>query len=161
MRNKIFISLHGKNYLERIKPTLAGPLIFASFVIAIGYLGTNSPWTVLAGLALFAFYLTERLRWGRIYITEICELPGDKLKITYLDKNETKEYIGDKKSFRLKRNSVWYKLKADKEEYLIFKDEEKGFTLKQYALGDWENEKIDELFKEWEPAKQTSELAAV
>jgi len=161
MRNQIFIHLNGKNYLERIKPTLVGPLIFASFVIAIGYLGTNSPWTVLAGLALFAFYLTERLRWGRIYITEICELPGDKLKITYLDKNETKEYIGDKKSFRLKRNSVWYKLKADKEEYLIFKDEEKGFTLKQYALGDWENEKIDELFKEWEPAKQTSELAAV
>ena len=64
-------------------------------------------------------------------------------------------------SFHLKRNSVWYKLKADKEEYLIFKDEEKGFTLKQYALGDWENEKIDELFKEWEPAKQKSELAAV
>lgn len=161
MRNQIFIRLNGKNYLERIKPTLVGPVIFASFVIAIGYLGTNSPWTILAGLALFTFYLTERLRWGRIYITEICELPGDKLKITYLDKNETKEYIGDKKAFRLKRNSVWYKLKADKEEYLIFKDEEKGFTLKQYALGDWENEKIDALFKEWEPAKQKSGLAAV
>ena len=161
MRNQIFIHLNGKNYLERIKPTLVGPVIFASFVIAIGYLGTNSPWTVLAGLALFAFYLTERLRWGRIYITEICELPGDKLKITYLDKNEIKEYIGDKKSFRLKRNSVWYKLKADKEEYLIFKDEEKGFTLKQYALGDWENEKIDKLFNEWEPEKQEKEFTAV
>ena len=161
MPNEIFIHLSGKNYLERIKPTLAGPLIFASFVIAIGYLGTNSPWTILAGLALFTFYLTERLRWGRIYITDIRELPGNKLKITYLDKNETKEYIGDKKSFRLQRNSVWYKLKADKEEYLIIKDEEKGFTLKQYALGDWENEKIDELFKEWEPEKQDAELSAV
>jgi hypothetical protein len=161
MPNEIFIHLSGKNYLERIKPTLAGPLIFASFVIAIGYLGTNSLWTILAGLALFTFYLTERLRWGRIYITEISELPGNKLKITYLDKNKTKEYIGDKKSFRVQRNSVWYKLKADKEEYLIIKDEEKGFTLKQYALGDWENEKIDELFKEWEPEKQDAELSAV
>jgi hypothetical protein len=161
MRSQIFIRLNGKNYLERIKPTLVGPVIFASFVIAIGYLGTNSLWTILAGIALFTFYLTERLRWGRIYITEISELPGDKLKITYLDKNETKEYIGDKKSFRLQRNSVWYKLKADKEEYLIFKDEEKGFTLKQYALGDWENEKIDKLFNEWEPEKQEKELTAV
>jgi hypothetical protein len=160
MRNQIFIHLNGKNYLERIKPMLVGPLIFASFIIAIGYLGTDSLWTALAGLALFTFYLTERLRWGRIYITEICELPGDKLKIIYLDKNETKEYIGDKKSFRLQRNSVWYKLKADKEEYLVFKDEEKGFTLKQYALGDWETQKIDELMKEWEPGIHT-ELAAV
>jgi hypothetical protein len=161
MRNQIFIHLNGKNYLERIKPTLVGPLIFASFVIAIGYLGTESLWTVLAGLALFTFYLTERLRWGRIYITEISELPGDKLKITYLDKNQTKEYIGDKKSFRLQRNSVWYKLKADKEEYLVFKDEEKGFTLKQYALGDWENEKINELIKELEPEIHRTEMAAV
>lgn len=161
MRNHIFIHLNSKNYLERIKPTLVGPLIFASFVIAIGYLGTDSLWTVLAGLALFAFYLTERLRWGRIYITEICELPSDKLKITYLDKNKTKEYIGDKKSFRLQRNSVWYKLKADKEEYLILKDEEKGFTLKQYALGDWENQKIEELIKEWQPETQERKLAAV
>jgi hypothetical protein len=151
MRNQIFIHLNGKNYLERIKPTLVGPLIFASFVIAIGYLGTESLWTVLAGLALFTFYLTERLRWGRIYITEISELPGDKLKITYLDKNQTKEYVGDRKSFHLQRNSVWYKLKADKEEYLVFKDEEKGFTLKQYALGDWGNEKINEFMKESEP----------
>jgi hypothetical protein len=161
MRNQIFIHLNGKNYLERIKPTLAGPVIFASFVIAIGYLGTESLWTVLAGLALFTFYLTERLRWGRIYITEISELPGDKLKITYLDKNKTKEYIGDKKSFRLQRNSVWYKLNADKEEYLVFKDEEKGFTLKQYALGDWGNEKINEFIKEWEPETRRTELAAI
>jgi hypothetical protein len=161
MRNQIFIHLNSKNYLERIKPMLVGPLIFASFIIAIGYLGTDSLWTALAGLALFTFYLTERLRWGRIYITEICELPGDKLKIIYLDKNEIKEYIGDKKSFRLQRNSVWYKLKADKEEYLIFKDEEKGFTLKQYALGDWETQKIDELMKEWEPETQQKKLAVV
>src|ERR1700759_58014 len=122
MRNQIFISLNGKKYLDRIKPTLVGPLIFASFVIAIGYLGTDSLWTVLAGLGLFTFYLTERLRWGRIYITEICELPDNKLKITYLDKNETKEYVANKNSLRLQRNSVWYKLKADKEEYLIIKD---------------------------------------
>ena len=160
MRNQILIHLNNKKYFERIKPTLAGPVIFASFVIAIGYLGTESLWTVLAGLALFTFYLTERLRWGRIYITEISELPGNKLKITYLDKNQPKEYIGDKKSFRLQRNSVWYKLKADKEEYLIFKDEEKGFTLKQYALGEWENQKIEELMKEWEPEMQHAELAA-
>ena len=161
MRNQIFIHLNGKNYLERIKPTLVGPLIFASFVIAIGYLGTESLWTVLAGFALFTFYLTERLRWGRIYITDISELPGDKLKITYLDRNKTKEYVGDKKSFHLQRNSVWYKLRADKEEYLVFKDEEKGFTLKQYALGDWENEKINELMKEWEPEIRRTEMAAV
>ena len=161
MGNQILVHLNGKNYLERIKPTLVGPVIFASFIIAIGYLGTNSLWTIFAGLALFTFYLTERMRWGRIYITEISELPGNKLKITYLDKNEPKEYIGDKKSFRLQRSSVWYKLKADKEEYLVFKDEEKGFTLKQYALGDWENEKIDALFKEWEPEKQEAKLTAV
>ena len=161
MRNQIFIHLNGKNYLERIKPTLVGPLIFASFVIAIGYLGTESLWTVLAGFALFTFYLTERLRWGRIYITDISELPGGKLKITYLDRNRTKEYVGDKKSFHLQRNSVWYKLRADKEEYLVFKDEEKGFTLKQYALGDWENEKINELMKEWEPEIRRTEMAAV
>ena len=151
MRNHIFIRLPGKNYLERIKPSLAGPLIFASFVIAIGYLGTNSPWTALAGIVLFAFYLNERLRWGRIYITEIREMPDDKLRITYMDKNEVKEYTGDKKSFRIERNSVRYKLRADKEQYLIFKDEEKGFTLKQYVLGDWVDEKIDELMKDWEP----------
>lgn len=160
MRNQILISLNGKNYLERIKPTLVGPLIFASFVIAIGYLGTDSLWTVLAGLALFTFYLTERLRWGRIYITEICELPDNKLKITYLDRNEVKEYVANKNSLRLQRNSVWYKLKADKEEYLVFKDEEKGFTLKQYALGDWENQKIEDFMKEWEPDVKHEELAA-
>ncbi|HVX26895.1 MAG TPA: hypothetical protein VHB70_11165 [Parafilimonas sp.] len=159
MRNQIFISLNGKNYLERIKPTLVGPLIFASFVIAIGYLGTDSLWTVLAGLALFTFYLTERLRWGRIYITEICELPGNKLKITYLDKNQVKEYVANKNSLQLQRHSVWYKLKADREEYLVIKDEEKGFTLKQYALGDWENQKIEEFVKEWEPEIKETELA--
>ncbi len=159
MRNQIFISLSGKNYLERIKPTLVGPLIFASFVIAIGYLGTDSLWTVLAGLALFAFYLTERLRWGRIYITEICELPGNKLKITYLDKNHVKEYVANKNSLQLQLHSVWYKLKADREEYLVIKDEEKGFTLKQYALGDWENQKIEEFVKEWEPEIKETELA--
>jgi hypothetical protein len=161
MHNQISIHLNGKNYFERIKPTLAGPLIFASFVIAIGYLGTDSLWTVLAGIVLFAFYLTERLRWGRIYITEICELPGDKLRITYLDKNKVKEYVGDKKSFRLQRNSVWYKLKADKEEYLIFRDEEKGFMLKQYAVGDWQNEKIDELIEEWKPEIPEIKLVAI
>ena len=161
MRDQIFIRLNGKNYLERIKPLLVGPLIFASFVIAIGYLGTDSLWTVLGGFALFTFYLTERLRWGRIYITEVSELPGNKLKISYLDRNEAKEYVGDKKSFRLQRNSVWYKLKADKEEYLIFKDEEKGFTLKQYALGDWENQRIEDFMNEWEPEMQQAELAAV
>ncbi len=159
MRNEIFIHLSGKNYFERIKPTLVGPVIFASFVIAIGYLGTNSLWTIFAGLALFAFYLTERLRWGRIYITDICELPDDKLKIIYLDKNEVKEYTGDKKSLLLQRNSVWYKLKADKEEYLLFKDETKGFTLKQYVMGDWENQKIDELMNEWKSETQQAELA--
>ena len=160
MRNQIFIHLNGKNYLDRIKPTLVGPIIFASFVIAIGYLGTESLWTVLVGFALFAFYLTERLRWGRIYITEICELPGNKLKITYLDRNQIKEYIADKKSLHLQRNSVWYKLKADREEYLVFKDEEKGFTLKQYALGDWENQKIEQFMNEWEPESRNAELAA-
>ena len=151
MRKHIFVSLNAKNYIERIKPSLIVPLIFAGFVIAIGYLGTNSLWTILAGIALFAFYLNERLRWGRIYITEICEIPEDKLRITYMDRNEVKQYNGDLKSFSIQRNAVRYKLRADKEQYLVFKDEAKGFTLTQYALGDWENEKIDELIQDWEP----------
>lgn len=151
MRDHVFIRLNGKNYVERIKPILAGPLIFASFVIAIGYLGTNSLWTVLAGIVLLAYYINERLRWGRIYITEILEMADDKLRITYMDKNEVKEYTGNKKSFSIERNSVRYRLKADKEQYLLFKDKDKGFTLKQYALGDWEDEKINELMQDWKP----------
>jgi len=151
MRNHIFVRINGKTYMQRLKPTLVGPLLFVFFVISIGYLGTESVWTVLAGLLLLAFYLLEKLRWGRIYITEIRELPGDKLKITYMDKDEVKEYVGDKKSFRIQRNAVWYTTHADKEQYLVFKDEQKGFSLKQYALGDWENEMIEQLVEDWQP----------
>ncbi len=151
MHKHIFVRLNAKNYIERIKPSLIVPLIFAGFVIAIGYLGTNSSWTILAGIALFTFYLNERLRWGRIYITEIREMPEDKLRITYMDRNEVKQYTGDKNSFSIQRNAVRYKLRADKEQYLVFKDEAKGFTLKQYALGEWEDDKIDELMQNWEP----------
>jgi hypothetical protein len=136
--------------MQRIRPTLIGPLLFASFVIAIGYLGTDSFWTLLAGIVLFSFYLMERLYWGRIYITEICELPDGKLKITYMDRNVVKEYIGDKSSFRVQRNSVWYKMKADKEQYLTLKDEQKGFTIKQFALGDWQDNLINQLFEEFQ-----------
>ena len=137
--------------MQRLKPTLVGPLLFVFFVISIGYLGTESVWTILAGLLLLAFYLIEKLRWGRIYITDIRELPDEKLKITYLDKDEVKEYVGEKKSLHLQRNAVWYTTHADKEQYIIIKDEKKGFSLKQYALGDWENEMIDKLVKDWEP----------
>jgi len=137
--------------MQRLKPTLVGPLLFVFFVISIGYLGTESVWTILAGLLLLAFYLIEKLRWGRIYITDIRELPDEKLKITYLDKNEVKEYVGEKKALHLQRNAVWYTTHADKEQYIVFKDEQKGFSLKQYALGDWENEMIDKLVKDWEP----------
>lgn len=151
MRNHIFLRLNRKNYIERIKPSLVGPLIFASFVIAIGYLGTDSAWTILAGLALFAFYFIEHLKWGKIYITEIEELPEDKLKITYLDKNDVKEYVGDKKSFSLERSSVRFRLNVDKEQFIVLKDESKGFTLKQYVTGDWADETIDELMQEWKP----------
>ena len=151
MRNHIFVRINGKTYMQRLKPTLVGPLLFVFFVISIGYLGTESVWTVLAGLLLLAFYLLEKLRWGRIYITEIRELPGDKLKITYMDKDEVKEYVGDKKSFRIRRNAVWYTTHADKEQYIVFKDEQKGFSLKQYALGDWENEMIEQLVEDWQP----------
>jgi c-di-AMP phosphodiesterase-like protein len=105
----------------------------------------------LAGIVLLAYYINERLRWGRIYITEILEMADDKLRITYMDKNEVKEYTGNKKSFSIERNSVRYRLKADKEQYLLFKDKDKGFTLKQYALGDWEDEKINELMEDWKP----------
>ena len=151
MRNHIFVHVNGKTYMQRLKPTLVGPLLFVFFVISIGYLGTESVWTILAGLLLLAFYLIEKLRWGRIYITEIRELPDEKLKITYLDKDEVKEYVGEKKSLHLQRNAVWYTTHADKEQYIIIKDEKKGFSLKQYALGDWENEMIDKLVKDWEP----------
>jgi len=151
MRNHIFVHVNGKTYLQRLKPTLVGPLLFVFFVISIGYLGTESVWTILAGLLLLAFYLIEKLRWGRIYITDIRELPDEKLRITYLDKDEVKEYVGEKKSLHLQRNAVWYTTHADKEQYIIFKDEQKGFSLKQYALGDWENEMIDRLVKDWEP----------
>ena len=137
--------------MQRLKPTLVGPLLFVFFVISIGYLGTESVWTILAGLLLLAFYLIEKLRWGRIYITDIRELPDEKLKITYLDKDEVKEYVGEKKSLHLQRNAVWYTTHADKEQYIVFKDDQKGFSLKQYALGDWENEMIDKLVKDWEP----------
>ena len=131
--------------MQRLKPTLVGPLLFVFFVISIGYLGTESVWTILAGLLLLGFYLIEKLRWGRIYITDIRELPDEKLRITYLDKDEVKEYVGEKKSLHLQRNAVWYTTHADKEQYIVFKDEQKGFSLKQYALGDWENEMIDKL----------------
>ena len=151
MRNHIFVHVNGKTYMQRLKPTLVGPLLFVFFVISIGYLGTESVWTILAGLLLLAFYLIEKLRWGRIYITDIRELPDEKLKITYLDKDEVKEYVGEKKSLHLQRNAVWYTTHADKEQYIIIKDEKKGFSLKQYALGDWENEMIDKLVKDWEP----------
>ena len=151
MRNHIFVHVNGKTYMQRLKPTLVGPLLFVFFVISIGYLGTESVWTILAGLLLLAFYLIEKLRWGRIYITDIRELPDEKLKITYLDKNEVKEYVGEKKSLHLQRNAVWYTTHADKEQYIVFKDDQKGFSLKQYALGDWENEMIDKLVKDWEP----------
>ena len=137
--------------MQRLKPTLVGPLLFVFFVISIGYLGTESVWTILAGLLLLGFYLIEKLRWGRIYITDIRELPDEKLKITYLDKDEVKEYVGEKKSLHLQRNAVWYTTHADKEQYIVIKDEQKGFSLKQYALGDWENEMIDKLVKDWEP----------
>ena len=153
MRNHIFVRVDGKTYMQRLKPTLVGPLLFVFFVISIGYLGTESVWTILAGLLLLAFYMLEKLRWGRIYITEISELPDEKLKITYLDKDELKEYVGEKKSLRLQRNAVWYTMHADKEQYIVFKDEQKGFSLKQYALGDWENEMIEKLVKDWEPEK--------
>ncbi|HYK43691.1 MAG TPA: hypothetical protein VEV83_00890 [Parafilimonas sp.] len=151
MRNHIFVHVNGKTYMQRLKPTLVGPLLFVFFVISIGYLGTESVWTILAGLLLLGFYLIEKLRWGRIYITDIRELPDEKLKITYLDKDEVKEYVGEKKSLHLQRNAVWYTTHADKEQYIVIKDEQKGFSLKQYALGDWENEMIDKLVKDWEP----------
>jgi hypothetical protein len=160
MRNQVLVHVNGKTYMQRIKPTLVGPLLFASFVIAIGYLGTESPWTLLAGVVLFSLYLIERMYWGRIYITEISEMPDDKLKITYLDKNEVKEYIGDKKSFRIQRRSVWYKMKADAEQYFTLKDEQKGFTLKQFALGDWEDSTINKLIDDWQPATNEVNFAA-
>jgi hypothetical protein len=156
MRNQVLVHVNGKTYMQRIKPTLVGPLLFASFVIAIGYLGTESPWTLLAGVVLFSLYLVERMYWGRIYITDIEELADDKLKITYLDRNEVKEYIGDKKSFRIQRSSVWYKMKADAEQYFTLKDEQKGFTLKQFALGDWEDSTISQLVDDWQPANEAN-----
>lgn len=159
MRNHILVHVNGKTYMQRVKPTLVGPLLFASFVIAIGYLGTESPWTLLAGVLLFSLYLIERMYWGRIYITEIEELADDKLKITYLDKNEVKEYIGDKKSLRIQRKSVWYKMKADAEQYFTLKDEQKGFTLKQFALGDWEDSTINQLVDSWQPATAETNFA--
>ena len=160
MLNHTLVSVDGKTYMQRVKPTLVGPLLFASFVIAIGYLGTESFWTLLAGIVLFSFYLIERLYWGRFYITEISELPDDQLKITYMDKNKVKEYIGDKKSFRIQRKSVWYKMKADAEQYFTLKDEQKGFTLKQFALGDWEESTISQLINDWQPATNEANLAA-
>jgi hypothetical protein len=160
MRNQVLVHVNGKTYMQRIKPTLVGPLLFASFVIAIGYLGTESPWTLLAGVVLFSLYLVERMYWGRIYITDIEELADDKLKITYLDRNELKEYIGDKKSFRIQRSSVWYKMKADAEQYFTLKDEQKGFTLKQFALGDWEDSSISQLVDDWQPANEANLVTA-
>lgn len=146
--------------MQRIKPTLVGPLVFAGFVIAIGYLGTESLWTLLAGAALFCLYLFERMSWGRFYITDITELSNDKIKITFMDKNEVKEYIGDKNSISIQRSSVWYKMKADREQFLVFKDEQKGFSLKQYALGDWEDTLINKLADEWQPEINQTRLAA-
>ena len=153
MRNHIFVRVNGKTYMQRLKPTLVGPLLFVFFVITIGYLGTESMWTLLAGLVLLAFYLAEKLRWGRIYITEIRELPEDKLRITYLDKDQVKEYVGEKKSLSIQRHAVWYTMRADKEQYVVFTDEKKNFSLKQYALGDWENDMIEELIEDWQPAE--------
>jgi len=160
MRNQILVHVNGKTYMQRIKPALIGPLVFASFVIAIGYLGTESPWTLLAGLLLFSLYFIERLYWGRIYITDIEELEGGKLKITYMDRNQVKEYIGEKKSFRIQRNSVWYKMKADREQYITLKDEQKGFVLKQFALGDWQESMINQLVDDWQPNINENNLAA-
>ena len=160
MSTHTIVHVNGKTYMQRIKPTLVGPLLFASFVIAIGYLGTESPWTLLAGILLFSLYFMERLYWGRIYITDITALPNDQLKITYMDKNQVKEYIGDKKSFRIQLSSVWYKMKADREQFLTIKDEQKGFILKQFALGDWEDTMINKLFEEWQPEESRSKLAA-
>jgi hypothetical protein len=160
MLNHTVVSVNGKTYMQRVKPTLVGPLLFASFVIAIGYLGTESFWTLLAGIVLFSFYLIERLYWGRFYITEISELPDDQLKITYMDRNKVKEYIGDKKSFRIQRNSVWYKMKADREPYLTLKDEQKGFTLKQFVLGDWQDALINKLIEDLGPEMRQPELTA-
>ena len=160
MHNQILVHLNGKTYMQRIKPTLVGPVIFATFVIAIGYLGTDSPWTLVAGLLLFSLYFVERLYWGRIYITDIEELSDGKLKITYMDKNSVKEYIGEKKSFRIQRSSVWYKMKADREQYITLKDEQKGFMLKQFALGDWQESMINQLMDEWQPNLNEGNLAA-
>jgi hypothetical protein len=151
MRNHIFVRVNGKTFMQRMKPTLVSPLLIVFFVITIGYLGTESVWTLFAGLVLIAFYVNERMHWSRTYITEIREMPDDKIKITYLDKDEVKEYVGDKKTFRIQRNSVWYTMHADKEQYLIFKDEQKGFSLKQYALGDWEDEMINQVADDWQP----------
>ena len=108
MRNSILVHVDGKTYMQRIKSTLIGPLLFAIFVITIGYLGTESPWTLLAGILLFS----------------------------------------------------WYKMKADREQYLMFTDEQKGFTLRQFALGDWEENMINQLIEELEPNTSHSELAA-
>ena len=160
MRNQVLVHVNGKTYMQRIKPTLVGPLLFASFVIAIGYLGTESPWTLLAGVLLFSLYLIERMYWGRIYITDISEMPDDKLKITYLDKNEVKEYIGEKKSLRIQRKSVWYKMKADAEQYFTLEDEQKGFVLKQFALGDWEDATINQLISNLQQSTNEASFAA-
>jgi hypothetical protein len=159
MFNRVLVHISDKTYMQRIRPTLIGPLLFAGFVIAIGYLGTDSFWTLLAGIVLFSFYLMERLYWGRFYITEISELPDGKLKITYMDRNVVKEYIGDRSSFRVQRNSLWYKLKADREQYLTLKDEKKGFALKQFALGDWQENLINQLFEEFQsPANKLTAI---
>lgn len=160
MRNQVDVHVNGKTYMQRIKPTLVGPVLFVSFVIAIGYLGTDSPWTLLVGVLLFSLYFVERLYWGRIYITDIVELPEGKLKINYMDRNSAKEYIGDKKDIRIQRNSVWYKMKADREQYITLKDEQKGFILKQFALGDWKESMINQLVDEWQPTVNESNLAA-
>jgi hypothetical protein len=160
MPNQIFVHVSQKTYMQRIKPLLIGPLLFAGFIIAIGYLGTGSLWTLPAGLLLFAFYFLERLYWGRYYIIDIEELADERLKITYMDKNELKEYTGDKKSMHIQRGSVWYKMKADKELYLIFKDEQKGFSLKQFALGDWEDAFINQFIIDWQQMPDRPKMIA-
>ena len=159
MRNHTFVHLNYKNYLDRIKPTLVGPALFVGFLIAIAYMGTNSAWVVIGGIALFCLYIKKHMKWGRIYITEIEELPENKLHITYMDKNEVKEYTADKKSISIERSIMRFRLSADKEQCLVVKDAEKGFTLTQHTLGDWEDEKIDEVINDWQPDLTSKNLS--
>ena len=42
-----------------------------------------------------------------------------------------------------------------------YKDEQKGFTLKQFVLGDWQDAVINQLIDNWQPASPETNLAAV